>query len=60
MGDLKYTNLLKKSDYEKGSTDRAGITRALEDLKAKLPVNIPLKVGDKEVRSAIFHDPIVS
>ncbi|KAI9727514.1 MAG: 1-pyrroline-5-carboxylate dehydrogenase [Chrysothrix sp. TS-e1954] len=37
--------------YGKGSTERAGLTTALEALKKKVPLEVPLVVGGKELRT---------
>ncbi|OWP01870.1 delta-1-pyrroline-5-carboxylate dehydrogenase [Marssonina coronariae] len=38
--------------YEKGSKERAGITKAIKDLKSKLPVQIPLEIGSKKIQKS--------
>ncbi|KAJ5718836.1 Delta-1-pyrroline-5-carboxylate dehydrogenase [Penicillium malachiteum] len=39
--------------YARGSPELAGITKALEDLKAKLPVQLPLQIGSENIKSPI-------
>lgn len=36
--------------YAKGSAQREGLTAAVEKLKGKLPLQVPVVVGGKEVR----------
>lgn len=38
--------------YAKGSAERAGLTAAVERLQAKLPLEIPLVIGGKEIRTS--------
>lgn len=42
-----------QKDYAKDSPELAGFTRALEELKAKLPVQVPLIIGAENVSFGI-------
>lgn len=41
--------------YAKGSAQRAGLTAAVEKLQNKLPLEVPIVIGGKEVRTKSSH-----
>lgn len=49
---LQYWLTLTQKHYAKGSADRDGLTAAIEAFKKKAPLEIPLVLGGKPVRSS--------
>jgi len=45
------TTVSKQHHYAKGSAQRAGLTAAIESLRQKVPLEVPLVIGGKEVHS---------
>ncbi|KAF7562770.1 hypothetical protein G7046_g1363 [Stylonectria norvegica] len=44
--------------YVKGSSQRAGLTAAIEKLQKKLPVEVPVVVGGKEIKVSAFSQQL--
>lgn len=46
---------VSKPSYEKGSKEREGLKGALESLRKKLPIKLPLKISGQNVSAALKH-----
>ncbi|KAH0436821.1 delta 1-pyrroline-5-carboxylate dehydrogenase [Colletotrichum camelliae] len=42
--------------YAKGSAERAGLTAAIDNLNTKLPLEVPVVVGGKEIKTDIIRE----